>query len=102
MAVHSQRGKLLVSFFFNGERVKEYTGLVATAANRKEVARKLDRVIHLIKAKRFTREDYLEAFPGSHRVDKLFPETAPTDLTLEQYLDIWMKQRCPLRADGSM
>ena len=102
MAVHSQRGKLLVSFFFNGERVKEYTGLVATAANRKEVARKLERVIHLIKAKKFNREDYLNAFPGSHRVDKLFPETAPTDLSVEQYLDIWMKQRCPLRVDGSM
>ncbi len=102
MAVHTQRGKLLVSFFVGSTRVKEYTGLDATAANRKVVERKLTEVTNLIKAKRLTRDDYLAAFPGSPKVDKLFPRTTGTNLTTEQYLTIWMEQRSPFRPDGSV
>lgn len=102
MAVHPQKGKLLVSLFVNGQRVREYTGLDDTPANRRELTRKLAPVVHLIKAKKLTREHYLEAFPGSPRIDKLFPKGIATNVTTGDYLTVWMEQRCPFRPDGSV
>ena len=98
MAVHVQRGKLLLSFFYRGVRCKEYTQLDDTAANRKDCERKLKIINHQIKGGTF---EYEAWFPNSQRAQQ-FSTNPVTDLTVKQYLDLWMKQRCPLRPDGTL
>lgn len=100
MGLITQRGKIVVSFFLDGKRIKEYTGLPATAANKKECADKLKKVTHLIKAGAFDAEQYANFFPNSPRFKSLF-KTNTSDQTVGQYLEIWHQQRCPLRPDGT-
>lgn len=100
MGLIVQRGKIVVSFFLDGNRIKEYTGLPATAANKKDCAEKLKKVTHLIKAGAFDAEQYARFFPDSPRFKKLFKANT-SDLTVGQYLDIYHQQRCPLRPDGT-
>ncbi len=110
--LESDRGRLLVSFQFNGIRCREYLGLNDTRDNRRSAARTVNEIECELKAGKF---DYAARFPESRRLKQFginpkaqAPETIPTQPpaptqpatepkpdvpTLGQFAETWLQER---------
>ncbi len=79
--LESNRGRLLVGFWFRGERCREYVGLDDNRENRRIAARVLKEIEGELAAGRF---DYATRFPRSPKLAHFGLARAPALSTLEE------------------
>ncbi len=73
--IRKETNRLIIDFYYRGQRCREQTALDDTAANRKRLEKLLDRIEFEIKSGTF---DYAKFFPGSRMVLKVAMAQAAT------------------------
>jgi integrase len=99
MGVLSDKNRLLLQFYWRGERFREYIGLADTTANRRDLKKKWRLLRAQIENGTF---DYLEWFPNGSKADRFRKPKYEATPLLQDYLRDFHRHRCPYRSDGTL
>lgn len=91
-SMRARNGRIYVDFRFEGQRCKEHTGLVDTAANRKQVAQMLKRIEAEITLGTFKYGDYFPDSPKAHLSAANDVEAEPIK-RFEEFAEIWFNEK---------
>ncbi|PYG00790.1 integrase [Thioalkalivibrio sp. ALE21] len=102
--VRKETGRLFLDFMYQGVRCREYTAMTDTVANRKRVAKLLERVEAEIRVGVF---DYAKTFPNSRNAQRFAqpdavvsqdsgPESSADQPTMREFSDTWFAENAPL------
>src|SRR5688500_18910235 len=88
-SIHADKGRLVLSFYWNGARYREYTGHQDTQEGHALAKRLARRVDGELAADAF---DYLKLFPNGAKAEKVRAAAAPHDrpLPFKDFALAWM------------
>ena len=100
MHLRTKNGCLFFDFSWKGVRCREYTGLRATAENRRSCEKKLEIIRRQIERGIF---DYRNHFPAGGKLAVFYPDERPSSSPkFKDWIFRWHGLRSPFRPDGSV